>query len=284
MSRLAPAVLLLLLATPAAFGDAVYLTNGSSFEDVVATVDGERVVIRLAYGEIVLPLASVERLVTGRSALEEYLERRDGLRGSGASAAAWVELAAWARGRGLDPAFAESARKAAALDPTAPGLAPLMVALGQVFEQELGRWLPYDEHMRRRGMVLSDGEWITRAEAEARAEQVRRAADAEAERHRAARSDRTLALAEALLAKELAEEPAPPPPVVVPWVAYALPGPIVYSLPVSGGVGVLGNSFSATSNQAFPDLVSRQPGSLLPIRSEGPASHSGSIAEPIPPR
>ncbi len=280
MTRLALGLsALLLLAAPTAFADAVYLTNGSAFEDVVATVRGEQVVIRLSYGEIVLPMTSVERLEVGRSALEEYLGRRDDLRARGGRAEEWVELSRWARARGLDHAFGEAARTAASLDPAAPGLAPLMTALEQVWDGELGRWLPYDEHMRRSGMVLADGEWITRPEAEERAEQRRQREAAEAERRRAERSDRTLALAEALIAKELAEVPAPPS-VVVPWVSYALPAPVVYPVPVSRVVARAGSSFSATSNQAFPDLVSRQPGSLLPIRSEPAPSNRGSMAPP----
>lgn len=53
----------MLLAGPAAVADTVYLKNGRFLRTPEATVEGERVLLRLYGGQLVLPLSVVERVV-----------------------------------------------------------------------------------------------------------------------------------------------------------------------------------------------------------------------------
>ena len=53
----------MLLAGPAAVADTVYLKNGRLLRTPEATVEGERVLLRLYGGQLVLPLSVVDRVV-----------------------------------------------------------------------------------------------------------------------------------------------------------------------------------------------------------------------------
>lgn len=197
--RTVPAVLLALVLTaagllvaPPATGDDVYLTNGRVFEGVVAEVQRyadrpDRVAIRLPGGTISMPAGRVARIVHDETALEVFLARRDALTAGtgGGSASDWVELARWARDHGVDSGYRQAARRAADLDPGAPGLAPLMRHLGLLYDESADRWLSEEELMRRRGYVQFQGSWVT---PEQRAAVLARAAEAAA-RERAARDD-----------------------------------------------------------------------------------------------
>lgn len=173
------------LALPAAADD-VHLTNGNVFENVVARIEGEQVVVQMRGGALRLPASRVARIERRESALTEYLERRQEIAADrGAGAADWLALARWARDRGLESSFREAARKAATLEPDLAGLPPLMQALGYVRDEAGGPWLLPDELMARRGYVRYGDSWITAGE---RAELLR-AESARAERAREASRD-----------------------------------------------------------------------------------------------
>ena len=53
----------MLLAGPAAVADSVYLKNGRMLRTPEATVEGERVLLRLYGGQLILPLSVVDRVV-----------------------------------------------------------------------------------------------------------------------------------------------------------------------------------------------------------------------------
>jgi hypothetical protein len=219
------------LALPAAADD-VHLTNGNVFEDVVARVEGEQVVVQMRGGALRLPASRVARIERRDSALTEYLERRQAVAvDRGAGAADWLALAVWARGRGLDSSFREAARKAAALEPDLAGLPPLMQALGYVRDEAGGPWMLPDELMARRGYVRHGDSWITAGERaellRAESERAQRARDA----RRDASRDRALeqlaaaarAQAEAARAREERELAERTRTVAVPMV-YSVPG------------------------------------------------------------
>lgn len=154
-----------LVPAPPAAADDVHLTNGRSFEGVVARIEGDRVAIRLHQGVIRLPRSRVARIVYETSPLETYLDRKRALTSArDATAEDWLELALWARRSGLATAYSEAARLAAALDPGVDGLAPVMRDLGFEREGAGGSWFTRDELMRRRGMVRWNGDWVTPAE------------------------------------------------------------------------------------------------------------------------
>src|SRR5689334_10634260 len=207
---LAAGLLALAVAAPA-LADNVYLTNGKSFEGVVARVDDAHVRIQMPGGEIRLPRTSVERVEQGDSAFATYLERKRAL-GKHGSAAEWLELARWASTNGLDQGAREAGLKAAQLDPHLAGLAPILRAQGYVYDRELDRYIPYADAMRRRGFVNSGGRWITREEHQEQEAELRRAREesrlrqealAAAEATRAA-SDAQLQLAELQLYQQQA--------------------------------------------------------------------------------
>jgi len=180
-AAVAAALLLAAFATaplPAAADD-VHLTNGRSFENVVAEVVGDRVAIRLASGVIRIPKSKVARIDRRETDLERYLDRRHALVARRGSAAEWLELARWARDHDLATGYQESARRAADLDPDLEGLAPLMRDLDLLYDEAADRWLSEDQIMQRRGYVRYDGAWVTAVE---RADAMARAAEAELRR------------------------------------------------------------------------------------------------------
>lgn len=145
--------------------DDVHLLNGRVFEDVIAEVTDSQVRIKMAEGVLSLPREQVARVVESDSSLEEYLRRKEALRRvAEVRASDWLDLALWARTQGLEHGVRESAMTAAQLDPRLAGLEPLMRGYGHVYEEELNRWIPFSDSMRRRGLVYSRGEWIPREE------------------------------------------------------------------------------------------------------------------------
>ncbi len=152
-----------LLAAVSSFADTVYLTNGKSFQDVVAQVSDTQVRIQMPGGEIRVPRASVERVEPKESAYASFLERRAAL-GRASGAKDWLMLARWAAANGLDQGARETALRAAQLDPHLEGLASLLRGFGYVYDRDLDRYVSYADEMHRRGLVNDGGVWISRQE------------------------------------------------------------------------------------------------------------------------
>jgi hypothetical protein len=152
------------------WADTVYLANGRTFENVVAEMTETEVKIRMPGGSLSLPRSHVLRVESSDSDFAEYLRRKAaiGRDGSTSDAAAWFALAQWARKQGQEQGVREAALAAAHLNPRLEGLAPLLRSHGYVLDEQLDRWIPYADSMRRRGFVLADGQWISRQESEAR--------------------------------------------------------------------------------------------------------------------
>lgn len=210
--------------------DEVHLVNGKSFEDVSARVVGDEVRIELPMGgEIRLPVAHVARIEERESGMEVFRNRERAL-GPEAGAAEWLELADWARERGLTRGYREAALAAARRDPELPGVKAAMSELDYVWEERLEEWLPRAEAMRRRGLVPWGGEWVTAAEREARIQAAWERDREEAERARERAQDRRLdrltrlveVQTELEIARGLAEAQAPRREPVYP--IYYLPG------------------------------------------------------------
>ncbi|HEY7215270.1 MAG TPA: hypothetical protein VIC28_11605 [Thermoanaerobaculia bacterium] len=254
-------LLLSLVAVPV-FADDVYLTNGRKFEGVVAETTDSQVRIQMQGGTLSLPRSQVLRVESGDSSLAGYLQRRDALKKNpAASAAAWLELARWARAQGLGQASREAALAAAVLDPRLQGLAPILRGYGYVLDEQLDRWIPYEESMRRKGFVLSNGQWITREEYAVKlraleAENAQRRADQE-ERARSARVDRLAALTELTLTRELTRPSAP----VYPVYGNPLYGTPVVVIP---GFWIPDGSMHHHQPKADPSQFTHIPGSLIP--------------------
>jgi hypothetical protein len=263
-------LLLISFAAVPALADDVYLTNGRKFEGVVAETTDSQVRIQMQGGTLSLPKSQVLRVEAGESSLAGYLHRRDALKKNpAAGAAAWLELARWARAQGLGQATREAALAAAVLDPRLEGLAPLLRGYGYVLDEQLDRWIPYEESMRRKGFVLSGGQWITREEYAVKAhllqeEEARRRAYLE-ERARSARVDRLAALTELTLTRELTRPAAP---------AYPVYGNPLYGTPivVVPGFWVPDGSMHHHPPKPDPSQFTHVPGSLIPGNLVPPAA------------
>ncbi|MES1211815.1 MAG: hypothetical protein ABUL63_05730, partial [Acidobacteriota bacterium] len=183
--------------------DDVYLKNGRKFEGVIAETTESQVRIRLPGGVLSLPKSQVLRIETGRSTLSEYLVRKEALRrGADTRAQDWLDLSRWARTEGMEQGAREAALIASELDPALEGLAPVLRSFRYVYNEQMERWISYEDSMRQRGFVFSGGVWISREEIAERdrqreADMVRRRAEAEA-----ARSERAARQTELLLATQ----------------------------------------------------------------------------------
>ncbi len=225
--RFGPALVFALLPL-GAVADDVYLKNGKSFRDVIATEEGDQVRLKMPGGELAISRAQVVRIERGTSPYGEYLERKAAL-GKAPSAEAWLGLALWAQGQGLSSGVREAALRAATLDPGLQGLPPVMRRLDYVLESDLGRWVPYEESMRRKGLIHDGSRWITAQESADRErvrseERSRRAAAREAEARDRLTRQLELSLLTATLEKQAAAQAPPPAPVAVPvFASYAWP-------------------------------------------------------------
>jgi hypothetical protein len=278
-ASLAVLPLLSWLAVSPAQADDVYLVNGRVFEDVIAQVTDSHVRIRTADGTVSLPKEQVSKVVESESALAELLRRKETLRRAPEIRAAdWLDLATWARTRGLERPAREAALTAAGIDPHLAGLEPLMRGLGYVFDAELDRWISYGDSMRRRGFVFSNGQWISRDEHQqnvrAREESLARQREAQraAEQARAERRTETaLQAAELALAREAVQASKPEKPALRGYDLFGgplllMPGWYVPLTPPGPGTGP--NPPTEPRGPVGPrkrnDQFSYVPGSLLP--------------------
>ncbi|HSG40042.1 MAG TPA: hypothetical protein VLE27_10425 [Thermoanaerobaculia bacterium] len=251
--------------------DDVYLVNGRKFEGVVTETTDTQVRITMQGGTLSLPLDHVLQVDKGDSSLQEYLRRKEALK-KGGSAREWLELARWAQDKELQQAGREAALAAAKIDPDLPGLAPVLRGYGYVFDEQVGRWIPYAESMRRKGFVLSGGQWITREEHAAKvdaweAEEARRRS-ARLEAARAAREDRLALLAEMALVRDLVRQEQAPPTAGIPLFPYGYLGAPVYvapGFPQQPGHGHRpGHGGGGRHHAPKPPQFLRVPGSLIP--------------------
>ena len=182
-------------------------------------------------GVVSLPKSQVLRVESRDSDLSGYLRRQEALRRNPDTRARdWLDLARWAKAQGLEQGARDAALAAAELDPKLDGLEPLLRGFRYTYDDQLGRWIPYEEAMRRRGFVLAGGAWISREEMAERNRQ-REASEAQAARIReAARADRAARQTEMLLATQTAllnetirDRGPNASPYTSPYSAYAWP-------------------------------------------------------------
>lgn len=257
MRHLAALTLLPLLTLPAS-ADTVYLSNGKTFEGVVATDLGDSVRITIEAGEITLPASQVLRIEREATPLTGYRERRAALDPvDPAAAPEWLALARWAHGQGLTGSARAAALTAGRLDPDLDGLAPLLREHGYVQDPETGTWVRQAEYQRSRGLVLEDGEWVSRAEIEARSQANQRQAEDRRHEERLDRLSRVVELA--VLAQLATAQQEPEPQPVYGYPVAVFPGFVLarHHKP-DGSFTVQPVDYSALAN--------RLPGSRLPIR------------------
>lgn len=178
--RLPAALVVVALGLPgSAVAEQVVLKNGGRISGILVERSATYVVIQVGAGRVKLPLAAVERVQEGRSALAAFAERAQGLRA--ADRDGWLELGLWARDAGLETQARECFERVLALDPQN---AIAQKSLGNVLLN--GRWLDPEEAYRARGYVRFEGSWMLPEERDdllrdraARREQARARADSE---------------------------------------------------------------------------------------------------------
>lgn len=279
----------LLLAAAAALplrADTVRLKNGRAYEGVIAERVPQGVRVQLAFGHIVIPEEQVAAIEKSPSALATYLQRKAALQARpSASAAAWLELAFWAKTNDLPSSAREAALVAAEIDPRLPGLDAMLRPHGLVYEEKLARWIPFEESMARRGLVRYDGEWMSVAEqreriAERERERAAWAQEAASRRMAQAaeamlRTQQSIVLREARAQEKLlrqAELYANGWGQVVTFPGFWAPPVVVVVNPPHGHPGRPPHHGPPPQTPAqrsnFSSLQSRQPGSFLPLYGE----------------
>jgi hypothetical protein len=170
-------LLLLVLCCSTAAADVVYLKGGGKVTGRIVKRTDSALQVEVGAGTIGVPTSSVDRIVEGRSPLDEYAERASALQPGDRSG--WTELGRWASDQGLTRQSREAYNRVLAIDPSDP---EANNAMGRA--QVNGQWMTEDEANQANGFVKLDGEWMTPNEAQAIARQ--RAAEDDAERAQAA--------------------------------------------------------------------------------------------------
>jgi len=150
------ALLLSLALASAAWADEVVLKNGSVFTGIVRE-QGDKVIVEMDYGSMTFKKVDVRSIERGEDVLSQFQEKS--LKAT--DVMSMMELAAWARDKGLTGRAMELYRKVIVLD---PDQAEARKALG--YEKFNGQWLTGDELMTARGFVKVGGRWMNKDSAD----------------------------------------------------------------------------------------------------------------------
>lgn len=145
-------LLLSLGLTSAALADEVVLKNGSAFSGIVRE-EGDKVVVEMDYGTMTFKKVDVRSIQRGDDVLSQFQEKAR----KATDVKSMMELASWARDKGLAGRASELHRKVIALD---PDQAEARRSLG--YEKFNGQWLTGDELMTARGFVKISGRWMAK--------------------------------------------------------------------------------------------------------------------------
>lgn len=286
------AVLLGGLLAAVGHADDVHLTNGAVFEDVSTEVTETHVVIEMPIGRLRLPNEQVARIVEGDSPIATFQRRSNELLSDPSSGAEdFLELARWSIRQGLNGQARQAALIAARFAPDLDGLPELLSGLGYEHVDGIG-WLPYAEAQRSRGLVLFEGEWLSRRQREQRIASEHREETRRARAPRDEPSDRELARDSIELARRAVEtvdraqqssrqqsERAADDRRAV-RVGFQTHGPRfgtrqnnVYGgvvLPVRGVDPEAAAAYQERLSRDLKSLATRAPGSLIPVQQHRP--------------
>jgi hypothetical protein len=146
-------LLLSLALASAALADEVVLKNGSSFSGVVRE-QGDRVVVEMDFGTMTFKKVDVKYISrNGEDVFSQFQEKAK----TAVDVKSMMELAGWARDKGLAGRAHDLYRRVLVLD---PDQAEARKALG--YEKHNGLWLAGDELMTARGYVKVGGKWMTK--------------------------------------------------------------------------------------------------------------------------
>lgn len=156
VKKIVTTVLLSLALATAAFADELVLRNGSAFSGIVRE-EGDRVSVEMDFGTMSFKKVDVRSITKGRDPIHEFDEKSK----SATDVKGMLELAAWAREKGLGTRSTDLYRKILTLD---ADQADARKALS--YEKVNGQWLTGDDLMVARGFVKVNGKWLARETAE----------------------------------------------------------------------------------------------------------------------
>lgn len=139
--------------------DEVYLKGAGVLSGRIVEQTETTIKVDVGDGKIGVPMSRVERIVKGRSPLDEYDDRASKL--GPKDARGWRSLGRWASEQGLSSQSRHAYQNVLSSTPDDP---EAREALG--FVQIDGRWLTEEDGYRARGYVKHEGEWMTPAEAQ----------------------------------------------------------------------------------------------------------------------
>ena len=262
------------------FADTVTLANGNTLEGVVR-YEGNKIIIEMAGGVVVLDKNKVIQVEEKRTPLHEFNERYAALKkNEKATAEEYADLARMADENGIKRHSDELNRKVLSLDKNHAGARK---ALGYIKQD--GEWMTRDDAARARGLVQHEGRWVT-PEAKSDIEKIRATAEAEkaraeTERLKIERLERELEFAEAererLRAREIER---------AYWNDY-FSGAIIVShgkpackpaLPPvvnkgSGATGIPGRGVSSPGYFGFGSTLNMSPNAGAAYRNASPAAN-----------
>lgn len=147
----------LLLLPTLALADEVFLKGAGSISGRIVEQTGENVTVDVGAGQISVPMANVEKITKGKTALDEYDARAARLGPEDVDG--WKSLGNWAAAQGLSSQARAAYEKVVAV---APNDLEARDALGYVRVE--GKWMTEEEGYRAKGYVRYNGEWMTPAE------------------------------------------------------------------------------------------------------------------------
>jgi hypothetical protein len=157
--RTVPIFSLFFLLSAPLFGDELYLVGGAKFTGRIEQQTDTMITINIGDGVIGLPTSRVERIVRGRSPLDEHEERARRLGPDDVEG--WRSLARAAVKHGLSAQSRQAYQHVMTLVPDDP---EARHALG--FVKHDGQWMTEEDSYRARGFVKYEGEWMTPEEAQ----------------------------------------------------------------------------------------------------------------------
>ena len=183
------------------FADEVFIKGAGSISGHIVEQTATQVVVDVGGGTVGIPMAKVDHIVKAPTDLDEYDARAGQL--APWDLDGWRALARWASLKSLDRQARQIYEMIATVmpdDPEAEG------ALGLVLLD--GEWVTREDAYRARGYVRFDGEWMTPTEAQLRLDQAaaERAAQEASASARAADLEKLKAEVQAQYAAEAAAD------------------------------------------------------------------------------
>jgi len=152
-----PLLSLAFLLPSLVFADEVFLKGAGSISGRIVEQTGDTVTVDVGAGQISVPMANVERIAKGKTALDEFDARAARL--GPEDVEGWKSLGVWAAAQGLSSQARQAYQKVLEV---APNDLEARDALGYVRVE--GKWLTEEEGYRAKGYVRYNGEWMTPAE------------------------------------------------------------------------------------------------------------------------